>query len=99
MIIWTIFIFSFFVASLSSNLAYILIFFLLTVGFLFIAASYFAMADGSSAAAMGLQKAGGATCFVAGLLGWYVVFHIFVKAEWGLELPLGDTSRFFKRND
>lgn len=97
MLLWTIFMFTFLIASLSSNLAYITVFIFLVLGFLFVAASYFAMADGHDVASVGLKKAGGACCFVAGLFGWYIVFHIFIANECGFILPLGDTSRFFKR--
>lgn len=42
------------------------------LGFLTVATSYFAEADGHHAAAVALKKAGGGFCFVAGLIGWYV---------------------------
>lgn len=94
MIIWTVFVFTFFVASLPSNIAYILIFLLVDLGFLTVAASYFATADGHAASALALQKSGGVFCFLAGLVGWYVVFHLLLQDSL-LDLPLGDTSRFF----
>lgn len=98
MILWTVFVFTFLVASIPTNIAYILIFLLVDLGFLTVAASYFAAADGHSTASTGLKKAGGVFCFLAGLVGWYVVFHLFLSdsvLEW--EIPLGDTSRFFSR--
>ncbi|GLI80041.1 hypothetical protein PoHVEF18_008389 [Penicillium ochrochloron] len=58
MILWTVFVFTFLVASLPSNIAYILVFFLVDLGFLTVAASYFAKADGHAAAAVALQKSG-----------------------------------------
>lgn len=61
---------TFLVASLPTNLVYIGIFFTVELGFLTIAASYFAAADGNHTAAIGLKKAGGVFCFVAGLIGW-----------------------------
>ena len=97
MILWTVFIFTFLIASLPSNLAYIAVFFFLVLGFLFVAASYFATDDGHTVAAVGLKRAGGTCCFLAGLTGWYIVFHIFVASEYGYVLPLGDTSRFFAK--
>ncbi|PYH95644.1 hypothetical protein BO71DRAFT_482811 [Aspergillus ellipticus CBS 707.79] len=96
MILWTVFVFTFLIASLPSNLAYILVFFLVDMGFLTVAASYFAEADGKAAAATALKKSGGAFCFVAGLVGWYIVFHMLLKDSL-LDIPLGDTSRFFAR--
>lgn len=60
-------------ASIPTHIVNILIFFLVDLGFLAIAASYFATADGHAAAALGLKKAGGVFCFLAGLVGWYDV--------------------------
>ncbi|KAJ5890694.1 uncharacterized protein N7473_006922 [Penicillium subrubescens] len=94
MILWTVFVFTFLVASLPSNIAYILVFFLVDLGFLTVAASYFAKADGHAAAAVALQKSGGVFCFLAGLIGWYIVFHLLLQDSL-LDLPLGDTSRYF----
>ncbi|KAJ6062602.1 uncharacterized protein N7446_006722 [Penicillium canescens] len=94
MILWTVFVFTFLIASLPSNLAYILVFLFVDLGFLTVAASYFALADGKSASATALKKSGGVFCFLAGLVGWYIVFHLLLK-ESLLELPLGDTSRLF----
>lgn len=94
MILWTIFVFTFLIASLPSNIAYILVFFFVDLGFLFVAASYFALADGKTSISTALKKAGGAFCFVAGLVGWYIVFHLLLKDSL-VDLPLGDTSRYF----
>ncbi|KAF2667824.1 thermophilic desulfurizing enzyme family protein [Microthyrium microscopicum] len=96
MILWTVFVLMFFIASLPTNLVYILVFFFVDVGFLTVAASYFAAADGNAASATGLKKAGGAFCFIAGLIGWYLTLHLLIKDSI-VELPLGDTSRFFGR--
>jgi hypothetical protein len=43
-----------------------------------------------------LKKSGGVFCFLAGLVGWYLVFHLLLKDSL-LDLPLGDTSRLFGR--
>jgi uncharacterized protein len=68
--VWTVFVLTFLIASLPTNLVYIAIFFLVDLGFLTVAASYFAEADGHHAPAVGLKKAGGVFCFIAGLVGW-----------------------------
>lgn len=96
MILWTVFVFTFLIASIPSNIAYILVFLFVDLGFLFVAASYFALADGKSNSATALKKAGGVLCFLAGLVGWYIVFHLFLKDSL-VELPLGDTSRYFAK--
>lgn len=67
---WTVFVLVFLIASLPTNLVYILIFTFVFLGFLFVGSSYFAAADGHDAAATGLKKAGGVFCFLAGLVGW-----------------------------
>ena len=69
-IVWTVFVLTFLVASLPTNLVYIGIFFTVDLGFLLVAASYFADADGAPKSAVALKKAGGGFCFVAGLIGW-----------------------------
>ncbi|KAL6232360.1 hypothetical protein BDW75DRAFT_232858 [Aspergillus navahoensis] len=94
MILWTVFVFTFLIASLTTNIAYILVYLFVDLGFLTVAASYFAKADGHAASAAALQKAGGAFCFIAGLVGWYIVFHLLLQDSL-LSLPLGDTSRLF----
>ncbi|KAL4996487.1 GPR1/FUN34/yaaH family-domain-containing protein [Aspergillus recurvatus] len=94
MVLWTVFVFTFLIASLPSNIAYILVYLFVDLGFLTVAASYFAKADGHASSAVALQKAGGAFCFVAGLVGWYIVFHLLLQDSL-LDLPLGGTSRLF----
>ncbi|CAG7924986.1 unnamed protein product [Penicillium olsonii] len=94
MILWTVFVFTFLIASIPSNVAYILVFLFVDLGFLTVAASYFALADGNAASAVALKKSGGVFCFLAGLIGWYIVFHLLLK-ESLVDLPLGDTSRIF----
>ncbi|KAJ5273971.1 hypothetical protein N7478_009096 [Penicillium angulare] len=98
MILWTVFVFTFLIASLASNIAYILVFLFVDLGFLTVAASYFAKADGHAASALALQKSGGVFCFLAGLVGWYIVFHLLLQDSI-LDLPLGDTSRYFGKKN
>lgn len=69
---WTVFVLACLVASLPSNVVYILIFLFVELGFLCVAASHLALADGRTTAATALKKASGAFCFLAGLVGWYV---------------------------
>jgi len=68
--VWTVFAVVFLVASLPTNLVYIAIFFTVVLGFLLVASSYFALADGNVAASIALKKGGGGSCFVSGLIGW-----------------------------
>lgn len=94
--VWTIFVLTFLVASIPTNWVYIGIFLFVELGFLTVAASYFAQADGHSASSLALQKAGGVFCFLAGLLGWYLTFHLLLK-DVLVDLPLGDTSKYFNK--
>jgi succinate-acetate transporter protein len=92
--VWTVFALVFLVASLPTNLVYIIIFFCVELGFLLVSASYFALADGYPAGSVALKKGGGTFCFLAGLTGWYLTFALLLNDSI-VELPLGDTSRFF----
>lgn len=83
-------VFTFLVDSLPSNLACIAVFFLVDMGFLMVAASYFAKADEYHASFVALKKAEGGFCFVA--VVWYIVFRLLLKVVL-VELPLADTSR------
>jgi len=71
-LVWTVFVFTFLVASLPTNIVYIAIFALVDFAFLLVASSYFAAADGNITSSTGLKKAGGVFCFLAGLVGWSV---------------------------
>ncbi|TQV90586.1 hypothetical protein V2A60_008265 [Cordyceps javanica] len=95
-LLWTVFVFAFLVASITSNVVNILVYFTIDLGFLLTTASCFAKADGYASAARALQVAGGASCFVAGLLGWYLTFHLLLKDEL-VELPLGHTGKYFPK--
>ncbi|KAK7423023.1 hypothetical protein QQX98_001313 [Neonectria punicea] len=94
-LLWTIFVLTFLIASLPTNIVYILIFAFVDLGFLLVAASYFALADEKDSA-IGLKKAGGVFCFLAGLVGWYLTLHLLIK-DTLYDLPLGDTSGYFPK--
>ncbi|KAF2729212.1 hypothetical protein EJ04DRAFT_537962 [Polyplosphaeria fusca] len=79
MILWTVFVLTFLIASLPTNLVYIAIFFTVDLGFLTVAASYFAAADGHEASSIALKKAGGVFCFIAGLIG---CAHMYCSSWW-----------------
>jgi len=95
--VWTIFNLTFLIASLPTNLVYIGIFFFVEVGFLTVAACYFAAADGAQSASIALKKTGGAACFIAGMIGWYLTFALLLQDS-VVELPLGSTARFFAKS-
>ncbi|KAF1848913.1 uncharacterized protein K460DRAFT_279598 [Cucurbitaria berberidis CBS 394.84] len=97
MMLWTVFALTFLIASLPTNLVYIGIFFTVEFGFMLVAASYFAAADGHAAASVSLKKGGGGFCFVSGIIGWYLTFALLLKDSI-VEFPLGDTSRYFAKS-
>ncbi|SPN99297.1 related to Y.lipolytica GPR1 protein and Fun34p [Cephalotrichum gorgonifer] len=97
LILWSVFVLTFLIASLPTNVVYILIFTFVFLGFLLVGASYFAAADGYSAASISIKKSGGVFCFLAGLVGWYLTLHLLIKDSI-VELPLGDTSKYFSKS-
>lgn len=70
LVVWTVFVLTFLIAVPSTNVIFIFIFFVMDLDFLMVASSYLADADGHHAAAIGLKKTAGASCFVAGIIGW-----------------------------
>ncbi|KAF2755760.1 hypothetical protein EJ05DRAFT_503213 [Pseudovirgaria hyperparasitica] len=96
-ILWTVFVLMFLIAVLPTNLVYILIFVFVELAFLFIAVSYFAAADGYAEASTATKKVGGVMAFLAGLVGWYLTLHLLIN-DTIIELPLGDTSRYFAKS-
>ncbi|CAI0644702.1 unnamed protein product [Colletotrichum noveboracense] len=95
-LVWSVFVLAYLVATLPTNIVYILIFIFVELCFVLVAASYFALADGHATAAVGLKKSGGVFAFLAGLVGWYLTFHLLLKDSL-VELPLGDTSQYFPK--
>ena len=77
---------------------YFLIFLTVELAFGLVAASYLALADGADVAAVELKKAGGAFGFISGLLGYYTLGHLMCQEALFFSFPMGDTSRFFRRN-
>lgn len=51
------------------------------VGFLAVAERYFAEEDAYHTSSV-LNNTGGWPCFVIRLVGWYIVFHLFLGMRW-----------------
>lgn len=60
-------------------------------------ASYFALANGNESSYKALATTAGAFGFIAGLLGYYACLVYLFEDAFGYSLPMGDTSRFFRR--
>ncbi|KAL0943478.1 uncharacterized protein CTRU02_201365 [Colletotrichum truncatum] len=96
LIIWSIFVLAYLVASLPTDVVHILIFVFLELTFVLVAASYFAAADGHTSTSVSLKKSGGVFAFLTGLVTWYLTFALLLKDSL-VELPLGDTSKYFPK--
>lgn len=98
-LMWAVFNMFFLIGSLPINLVYIGIFVFVEIAFTLIAAGYFAAADGNVSQSTAIFKAGGASAFIAGMLGYYTVGHLMCQVAFGgfFRWPMGDTSRFFTR--
>lgn len=68
------------------------------MAFTLVSAGYFLTADGKTSTATAVNKAGGAFAFVSGLLGYYTVGNLMCQEGMRFSFPMGDTSRFFKKN-
>lgn len=79
------------------NIVYILLFLTLELCLCFDAASSFAMADGLVETSANLMTAAGAFAFVSSLLGYYCVFNGLCQEAVPFSIPMGDTSRVWKR--
>jgi len=97
--VWAVWNLFFLIGSLPLNLVYIGIFFTVQLSFTLVAASYFAAADGHATESIALQKAGGFFAFLPGLLGYYTVGNLMCQDALSFRFPMGDTSRYFGRND
>jgi len=79
------------------NVVYILLFLMLELCLIFDAASSFALADGLAETSANLITAAGAFGFVSSLCGYYCVLHYLCEDSLPFSVPMGDTSRAWKR--
>lgn len=96
-LMWTVLNLFFLFGSLPINLVYISVFFFVELAFAFIAASYFATADGKPDTAIAIKKAGGVFAFLAGILGYYTVAHLMCQTGLFFRFPMGHTNKYFVR--
>jgi succinate-acetate transporter protein len=92
--VWNVF---FTIGSLPLNVVYIGIFATVQAAFTLLSAAYFVAADGNAAVARNLDIAAGAFAFASGMLGYYTVANLMCQEALGFSFPMGDTSRFFKK--
>lgn len=104
MIFMAVLSFVFLICSLRTNIAFVVIFFTLVLGFSLLAGSYWQSANGignkdASAIALAgrLQIAGGASLFVTCLSGWWIFSAIMLAAlDFPFAIPVGDLSTLIK---
>jgi succinate-acetate transporter protein len=82
---------------LNSNIVYILLFLMLELCLIFDAASSFTLADGNVQTSENLITAAGAFGFISSLCGYYCVLHYLCEESLPFRVPMGDTSRAWKR--
>ena len=80
-----------------SNLVYILIFLSLELCLCFDAASQFKRGDGRFSTSKTFSTVAGAFAFTASILGYYTVLHYLCEESLPVSVPMGDTSRYFKK--
>ncbi|KAK5313327.1 hypothetical protein LTR46_010931, partial [Exophiala xenobiotica] len=85
--------FFFLVASLRTNITFVLVFLFIDLAFIMLMATYWTLAEGKMAVAEKCEKAAGAFVFVFCVFGWYLFFAMILLAvDFPLRLPTGDLS-------
>ncbi|KAK5332313.1 hypothetical protein LTR98_011557, partial [Exophiala xenobiotica] len=89
--------FFFLVASVRTNIVFVLVFFFIDLAFIMLMATYWTLAEGKTAIAGKCQKAAGAFIFVFCVFGWYLFLPMILLAvDFPLRLPTGDLSVILK---
>lgn len=86
------------IASLRTNVVFVLLFTFLEVDFWLLAALYIKLALGRTSMLTGIMKAAGAFGFLTCCMGWYLlVVLVFDSTGMPISLPVGDLSTFMSR--
>ncbi|KAJ5302412.1 hypothetical protein N7508_007275 [Penicillium antarcticum] len=96
-LIWAVFNLFFLLASCALNIVYIILFLGLELCLILDAASSFALGDGLVEISANLITAAGAFGFIASLAGYYSVLQSLCEDSLPFSIPMGDTSRAWKR--
>ncbi|KAJ5757292.1 uncharacterized protein N7511_005986 [Penicillium nucicola] len=96
-LIWAVFNLFFLLASCAINVVYIILFLGLELCLILDAASSFALGDGLVETSAHLITAAGAFGFIASLAGYYCVLQSLCEDSLPFSVPMGDTSRAWKR--
>jgi len=99
---WAILTLLYLIASLRTNVVFVLLFIFLEVTFDVLIATYFRLANGNVANLSSYLKAAGAFGFLTCAMGWYLLL-VLIMGSTGIpfSLPIGDLSEFMtpKRRD
>jgi len=100
-LVWGIICLFYFIASLRTNVPFVIVFLTLTFAFEFIAAAYFHTAQGNMTAATMEFKVAGGFAFVTGLAGFWIDFSLLLASVgYPFVIPLFDlSSRFMVPKD
>lgn len=96
--------FIYLICSLRTNIVFVVIFFMLVIGFSLLSGSYWQTANeishaNSSGLTLGhrLQIGSGACFFVTSMAGWYIFFAIMLAAlDFPFQIPVGDLSTLIR---
>lgn len=89
--------FFYMIAALRTNVCLVGILFCFVLTFPLLAASYFYAGAGHMSASTNCRIAGGATGFIASMIGWWLWFSMILEAvDWPFSLPVGDLSHLIK---
>ncbi|KAF5855689.1 hypothetical protein ETB97_008603 [Aspergillus alliaceus] len=97
LLVWCILNLFFFIAALATNVPNIIIYAGLEFSYIFNCTAHFLMADGNMAMGTKMTKVAGAFGFVSSLAGFYMLGYELCRDVSPTVIPLGDTSRFFRR--
>lgn len=97
LLFWGVLCFIYFIISLRTNVVFAIIFITVDMVFILLAAAYWQICNGNTAAAGKIQIAAGAFAFVCSMAGWYLLIVILLDSlDFPLVLPVGDLSNFIK---
>jgi len=89
--------FFFVIASLRTNVVFVLVFLFIDLAFVMLMATYWTLAEGMASVSHKCQIAAGAFIFVFCVFGWYLFLNLILLAvDFPVNLPVGDLSTRFK---
>ncbi|GAA6008425.1 hypothetical protein JCM11491_004471 [Sporobolomyces phaffii] len=98
LVFWSVLNLIYTIASLRTNVVFVLLFSFLEVAFCLLSSLYVKLALGHTSMLEGITKAAGAFSFLCCCMGWYLlVVLVFDSTGMPIRLPVGDLSTFMSR--